>query len=159
MIYISFDQATGASGYSVYEDRKLLYFGKFKCEGEFFSKVLETKKETLRLIKKINEDYPKEKIKVIFEDIQQQQNVETFKKLAQLQGTLIVAVMEEFGYQPDVYYASSWKAFSKVKGKNRAEQKRNAQAKVLELFGEKVTQDEADAILLGRFASHKEINW
>ena len=96
----------------------------------------------------------------MFEDIQMQQNKTTFKQLAQLQGALAVGVLEAY---PEIHfdfiYASQWKGFAKIKGKNRIEQKRNAQAKVLEIFDITATQDEADAIMIGYYASHQEINW
>lgn len=83
----------------------------------------------------------------------------TFKQLAQLQGALVIAVKEELNTDPELILASTWKSFNKIKGRGRVEQKRNAQERVKELFDIKVTQDEADAILIGRNASHKEISF
>lgn len=163
MLYIAFDQATVVSGYSVYKDHDLIDYGKFKHEGEINQRISKTVQNILKVIKTYKDKYPGEKLKVIVEDIQLQQgkngNTLTFKQLAQLQGAVIVAVLDNYQQIPDIYYASSWKSFNKVTGRARAEQKRNAQKKVEELYGVKVTQDEADAILLGRYASHKEINW
>ena len=45
--------------------------------------------------------------------------------------------------------ASSWKSTLKVRGKNRPEQKRNAQAVIEKVFDIKPTQDECDAICIG----------
>ena len=59
----------------------------------------------------------------------------------------------------EIVHASSWKSTAKVRGRGRTEQKRNAQAKVLEMFDVKATQDECDAILIGYHASKKELNW
>ena len=163
MLYIAFDQATVVSGYSVYKDRDLIDYGKFKHEGEINQRISKTVQNVLKVIKTYKDKYPEEKLKVVIEDIQLQQgrngNTQTFKQLAQLQGAVIVAVLDNFQQVPDIYYSSSWKSFNKITGRARAEQKRNAQKKVEELHGIRVTQDEADAILLGRYASHKELNW
>jgi hypothetical protein len=45
--------------------------------------------------------------------------------------------------------ASSWKSTLKVRGKDRPEQKRNAQALIEKTFNVKPTQDECDAICIG----------
>lgn len=45
--------------------------------------------------------------------------------------------------------SSSWKSTLGIKGKTRPEQKRNAQAYVLNTYKIKCTQDEADAICIG----------
>ena len=88
------------------------------------------------------------KVMVAIEDIQEQRNVQTFKVLAQLQGALYVSIHKEFKIECDIISASTWKSFSQIRGKNRTEQKRNAQSFVEKTYGMRVTQDEADAILL-----------
>lgn len=160
MLYISFDQATTTTGFSIFKDRELIEFGKFSKEGDIFMRFSAQKEAIISIIKENKDKYPKEKIKVTFEDIQLQGNVQTFKDLARLQGTLITAVLETFPEaELELMFSSSWKSFAKVKGKSRVEQKRNSQAIALEKFGVKVTQDEADALLIGYSASHKEVNW
>lgn len=160
MIFIGLDQATVVTGYSVYKNQELIAYGKFSAEGDDFSRYSKQKANVLALIEYTKEKYPKEEIKIMFEDIQMQQNKTTFKQLAQLQGALAVGVLEA---HPEIHfdfiYASQWKGFAKIKGKNRIEQKRNAQAKVLEIFDITATQDEADAIMIGYYASHQEVNW
>ena len=104
---------------------------------------------------------------VILEDIQLQtykknpseaaEMVLTFKKLAHLQG-----VLKNYLYEKGLIYKiaspSTWKHYSEIKGNNRTDQKRNAQIKVKKLYDISVTQDEADAILIGRWAAaeHKK---
>lgn len=159
-VFIAFDQATVVTGYSIYKDKELVTFGKFSAGGDDFERYNEQKENVLSLIKYTVKKFPDAKIKITFEDIQLQANTTTFKQLAQLQGVLVCAVKENF---PDsdvnLVYASEWKSFAKVKGKKRAEQKRAAQEKVKELFGAKATQDEADALLIGYFSSHRELNF
>lgn len=161
MIYIAFDQSSNDTGFSVYEDKRLVEYGKFKTKGfEFFDKVIETQEFMYGVINKYYQEG--KKIKIALEDIQLQQRggVDTFKKLAQLQGVLMVSIMRNFDdAEIEFIFASSWKSSNGVTGRGRTEQKRNAQAKVKELYKIDVTQDEADAILMGKHMSHKEMNW
>lgn len=85
---------------------------------------------------------------IVFEDIQQQQNVQTFKVLAQVYG-VVAELAEELAIPHSTLLASSWKSTLGIKGKNRAEQKRNAQQYIINTYGLKVTQDEADSICIG----------
>lgn len=159
MLFINFDQATVTSGYSVFLDKELVAFGKFKHEGEFFRRLVDQKRHVNSIIQEYKDKYPKEEVMVTIEDIQLQQNTGTFKQLAQLQGAVVTGIMEEFELEPQLIHAVSWKSTAQVKGRGRAEQKRNAQFKVEDWFGEKVTQDEADAILIGYWASRQQMNW
>ena len=93
---------------------------------------------------------------VVFEDIQLQNNVvnnvQTFKVLAEVFG-VIYELVTELNIQNEAVLAATWKSALGVKGKNRPEQKRNAQAHVVDKFGVKPTQDECDAICIGEYAS------
>lgn len=159
MLYIVFDQATSTTGYSVFKDMELVSYGKFTQTGEINFRISKTVEKILEIVKLNIDKYPNEKFKIVLEDIQLQGNALTFKQLAQLQGACIVGIIDKYNIEPDIYFASSWKSFNKIKGRSRSEQKRSAQSIVKELYSIKATQDEADAIMLGRYASHKEINW
>ena len=107
------------------------------------------------MIKKYNPDV------VLLEDIQLQKfqvngnegdAVLTFKKLAHLQGVLKNYLYEN-GIPYEVVSPSTWRSYSEIKGKTRSDKKRNAQLKVEKLFNVKCTQDEADAILIGRYGA------
>lgn len=161
MLFISFDQATNTTGYSVFHNTELVKYGKFNKTGENeFYKFAEQSKEICLLIDNMKKLYPKEKIKISLEDIQMQANVQTFKTLARLQGALgTILLMNYPEIELNFVFSSTWKSFSKIKGKARAEQKRNAQKLIFDKYNKKVTQDEADAILIGYYSSHKEVNW
>lgn len=168
MYYIAFDQASNDTGFSVFESNgdTLIEYGKYITKShDFFDKVIETEDFITGIIDKYL-DKGKE-VQVGLEDIQLQQfrgratNVQTFKRLAQLQGSIVVNLKRNY---PDIemrkIYASSWKSTSEVKGKNRTEQKQNAQRIVKKMFDlDRVTQDEADAILIGRHLASQEMNW
>lgn len=89
---------------------------------------------------------------VRYEDIQYQNNVAngvlTFKTLGQVQG-VVMELCQAAKIPSSSILAASWKSTLSIKGRDRATQKRNAAAYVLEKYGKKVTQDEADAICIG----------
>lgn len=154
MIYFAIDQSSNVSGYSVWQDTELIEFGKVQFEGEFIDRVFELK---LWMFSKIDE-YNEEKIEVVIEEIQEQSNMQTFKRLAMLQGALLLSLRER-DIKYHLVYASQWKSGIGIHGKNRAEQKRNTQQYVLEKYGKKCTQDEADAICIGEYIANKIKNW
>ena len=97
---------------------------------------------------------------LVFEDIQLQkfgdgnEAVLTYKKLAHLQG-----VLKNFAFENGIPYKivppSTWRAHSEIKGKTRTDKKKNAQIKIKKMYDVSVTQDEADAILIGAWAVHE----
>lgn len=99
---------------------------------------------------------------VVFEDIQlqkfdsedEQESVLTYKKLAHLQGVLVNYVFE-INLPFRIVPPATWRKYSEIKGKYRTDKKKNAQLKIKKLYDVNVTQDEADAILIGRWAAHE----
>ena len=89
---------------------------------------------------------------VVMEDIQQQnQNVSTYKKLAMLMGVLL-SLFQEKGITYEIVPPTRWKAFCKIKGRKRQEQKDDTVRFVKEHFNlADVTEDMADAISIGWF--------
>jgi Holliday junction resolvasome RuvABC endonuclease subunit len=155
MIYLALDQSSNISGYSVWKDRNLIEYGKVKFDGEFIDRVVSLKNW---MKDKIEELESEGLVEVIIEEIQEQSNMQTFKMLAMVQGVLLAELAEQ-KIKFHLVYASSWKANSGIKGANRTEQKRNTQEYILQKYGKKVTQDEADAICIGEYVSTKIINW
>lgn len=151
---LALDQASKTSGYSVFKDGKLHTYGKFTFEdADLGERLCKIKNKVIELINEYDID------ELIFEDIQLQnnvtQNVQTFKVLAEVYG-LIDQVASELKIPHRSYLASSWKSQLGIKGKDRAEQKRNAQKYVLNTYNVKCTQDEADAICIGDCATKRE---
>lgn len=156
MLILAFDQASRTSGYSVFEDGKLIGYGKFTYDDEDFGvRLLNIRNKVLSLINKYNPD------KIAFEDIQLQNNVvnnvDTFKKLAEVFGVIYELVTEK-NIPHDIVLASTWKSALSIKGRDRSEQKKNAQSWVNTTFGVSPTQDECDAICIGVYASRKPIS-
>lgn len=102
---------------------------------------------------------------IAIENIQLQQigsresNIQTFQKLAQVQGALMhLCVINKIEYK--LIYPSEWRKvcnFLKGNDKHRDNQKKIAQEWVLENYHKKCTQDESDAICIG-YAEMKNVN-
>lgn len=154
-----FDQASITSGWAVFDDEKLIKYGAHTSEGESSTeKIAKTKYWVASMIENWKPD------EVVFEDIQLQKgtNTETFngdmgvttyKKLAHLQGVLM-----NYCYEKKVVFRiaapATWRTHSDVKGRYRTDKKKSAQLKVKKFYDVSVTEDEADAILIGRWAAH-----
>lgn len=144
---LSLDQASRVSGYAIFEDGNLIQVGHFSCEdvddGDRFHHI---KNEIQSLIEQnsITE--------IVFEDIYMDggkvNNVATFKKLAAVYG-VVYELGTSLGLPITPVLATVWKPGIGIKGRTRADQKRSAQAYVLEHYQKKVTQDEADAVCIG----------
>lgn len=151
MKILALDQASRTSGYSVFEDGKLITYGKFTYEDDDFGVRLN------KIRHKVNELILQHKVdKLVFEDIQLQNNiinnVDTFKKLAEVFG-VIYELATELQLSNEAVVASSWKSALGIKGRDRSAQKKNAQEWVTKTYGVKPTQDECDAICIGMYAT------
>ena len=155
MKLLALDQSSKISGYAIYDDEKLIDYGKFSFDDpDLGIRLRKIKNKIRQLITDNNIE------QVVFEDIQMQENVETFKILAMVLG-VIEELLTELGLPHETVLASSWKSTLKIKGKQRAEQKRNAQSWVINMYNIKPTQDECDAICIGKHYLLQKIhnNW
>lgn len=150
---LALDQASHTSGYSIFYDDKLEAYGKFTFDDEDIGERLYKIREKIKeLIDKydINE--------VAFEDIQLQNNVgnnvKTFKILAEVFG-IVYELVTELKIPHTAVLSGTWKSTLGIKGRDRQEQKRNAKAYVIQTYGVKPTQDEADAICIGAHMTNK----
>lgn len=147
MILLALDQASKTTGWSIFIDNELKQYGKFTYEDSSLdTRLVKIRNKVKELI---NEYNPNE---VVFEDIQQQNNVannvQTFKALAEVYG-VISELLEEEKIPHSTILSTSWKSTLGIKGKTRSEQKKNAQNYILENYGVKPTQDESDSICIG----------
>ena len=152
---LAFDQASIVSGWSVFDDNILIKFGHHESIGtSSVSRISKTKAWVASMIQMWKPDL------IIFEDIQLQtfdgnEQVIVFKKLAHLQG-----VLKNYCYETGNTYKivppATWRHYNKVKGRSRTDKKKSAQLIVKELYDLNVTQDEADALLIGRWAVHDQ---
>ena len=145
--FLALDQSSRITGYAVFENAKLIDYGKFSVNDEDIGvRLMKIRQEVEYLIKQHEVE------EVVFEDIQMQgnvaNNVQTFKALAEVFG-VIYELVTELNLPNTAVLASSWKSTLQIKGRTRPEQKRNAQALVEKTFNIKPTQDECDAICIG----------
>lgn len=153
MRILAFDQSSRTSGFAVFQNDKLIDYGKFTYEDtDFGVRLFHIRNKIISLINTYNPD------KVIFEDIQLQNNVvnnvDTFKKLSEVFG-IIYELVTELNIPHLTVLSSTWKSTLNIKGRDRAAQKRNAQLWVQENYNISPTQDECDAICIGAHAIRK----
>lgn len=146
---LSLDQALQTTGWAIFDDGQLKQAGHFTipATGTIENRLGKMWQELEKLYEEYNFD------QVFYEDIQRQQNVETFKKLAYVQAAVIL-----WCYNRDIKSAalgpSHWRSVIKDSygvnfGKVRAEQKAAAQSFIKEKFSITASEDECDAICLG----------
>ena len=142
------DQATKISGYSLFENKKLITYGILQANEIEKNPIERMKQMNDRIIELIDNHKPDF---IVFEDIQFQQNYGTFKQLGQLQGILLAYLFKlDVGFQ--IIEPSAWKSFCGIKGRKREEQKKNTQAFVKMKYKLDVGEDIADAIGIGVWA-------
>ena len=143
------DQSSHTSGYSVFEtsSAELIAYGHFT----FSDTTLEARLVKIRAeVQFLIAQY--QPTKIYLEDIQYQTNVAsgvtTYKTLAEVIG-VISELVTELNLPFELVHAASWKSTCGVRGKARADQKRNAAAFVSKTYGIQPTQDECDSICIG----------
>ena len=151
MRLLALDQASRTSGYAIFEEGKLLTHGKFTFTDDDFGKRLV---KIRNKVKSLIEEYAIDEL--IFEDVQLQDNVDTFKKLCEVFG-VIYELASEIKLPCSSILASVWKSQLNIKGYDRTAQKRNAQEWVVNTYGVRPTQDECDAICIGSAASKAKV--
>lgn len=148
MRILALDQATRVSGYAIFDSGKLIDCGKIITEDEDLGKRLVViRQQIINLIEKYNIEM------IAFEDIQlqgQTNNVATYKSLAEVFG-VVHELSTELKIPYEIVHSQTWKSALGIKGRDRATQKKNAQAFVSETYGKKVSQDESDAICIGTY--------
>lgn len=146
MRLLALDQASRTTGWAIFDDEELIDSGTFTLKSDDIGeRLVDYKKHVEKLI--CDNDIEE----VAFEDIQMQNqinNVQTFKVLAEIFGVTQEYLVEQ-GHSYHVVSSNTWKSQLNIKGRQRAEQKKNAQVYVLEHYNKKVSQDESDAICIG----------
>lgn len=149
MKVLALDQSTRITGWAVFADGALQDYGKFDAENagaDIDKRLTYIRDKVAELINTQGID------KVLIEEIQLQNtvgnNVVTFKKLAYVQA-VIIELLNEISIPYEIVASSSWKSTLGIKGRARAEQKKNAQIYVNTTYGIKAIQDICDAICIG----------
>lgn len=141
---LALDNATEKMGLSIYDNGKLVYYHLLVFSGNFdsrLSKIFEV--VTKVMIESWQPDY------IVMEDIQYQNNYQTYKKLAMLLGVLTVAAKSakiDYRIIPPV----QWRSHYQISGK-RDEIKAKAVKLVNTMYNINVIDDIAEAILIGHY--------
>lgn len=162
---LALDAATNTTGYSIYDNQVLVAYGTYKVERieSAEERINQVKKWLIAALEEWQPDF------VGIENIQLQSygnnnyQVETYRVLANLQGVLIDTLYES-GIEHDLVSVNTWRNYCGVgEGRGRENKKKQAQDKVKLWYGQDCTQDEADAICIGKYFSHlhkkSKFNW
>ena len=145
---IAFDQATENFGLSIFDDNQLVFYSLYTFSGDVVSRLTKIKKFITEIVLLLwQPDY------VVMEDIQYQYGaVLTYKILAMLLGVIEVAC-NEVNVKYEVVSPNVWRKYAGTAGKSRREEKMLSVALVKEKYGVKVSDDVAEAILIGRYGA------
>lgn len=163
---LALDAATKITGYAIYDDNTLVNYGTYRAneEADATTRINEIKHWLEAAINDWQPDF------IGFENIQLQSfgangkfQVEMYRVLANLQGVLVNTAFEK-NIPYELAYSSEWRKYCGVgDGKGRENKKRQAQEKVELWYNQRCTQDEADAICLGKYfcnnRKNKKITW
>ena len=154
---LALDAATGTTGYSIYDDKQLVAYGTFTTQysDDATDKINQVKKWVDEVCQVCAPDA------IGIENIQYQKEhgVKTFQTLANLQGVLLDFCFENRDkYKYGLAASSTWRSYLGINhGDQRESAKKQAQSYVKLMFGIDATQDEADAICLGKYFTSKFI--
>lgn len=150
-VTIALDQALKLTGWCIYEGTEVTAFGNFSI-----SSTLPIESRLHAILSHLDQLYGKYEFStLVFEDIQQQNNAETFKKLAYVQAAILIWCYDRC-IKFHILSPSHWRSVIKDNcgvsfGRKRAEQKEAAVKFVTDKFPqiEQISSDEADAICIG----------
>lgn len=150
---IAFDQATEKFGLSIFDDGQLVFYSLYTFSGDMLSRLTKIKKFISDIvIKEWKPDF------VMMEDIQYQKNgILTFKVLAMLLGIIQVSC-NEADVPFEAVSPNVWRKYAGTAGKDRRQEKLLSVAVVKEKYDIKVSDDIAEAILIGHYGArmHKK---
>ena len=165
---LALDAATSITGYSIYDNKVLVGYGTYKTSSSLqATERINQVKNWLRAA--LNECQPDF---VGIENIQLQKygakatdvQVKTFQTLANLQGVLLDIIFEA-EISNELVYPSEWRSYCGINDGDvhRDAKKKAAQTKVKVWYDMDCTEDEADAICIGKYfcgkLSSNKIKW
>ena len=164
---LALDAATSITGYSIYDDKVLVGYGTFRTTTTLTAteRINQVKNWLKAALKEWEPDF------VGIENIQLQKygnrdtdvQVKTFQTLANLQGVLLDVIFEAC-IDSDLVRPSEWRSYCGINDgdQRRDAKKKQAQAKVKVWYDMTCTEDEADAICIGKYFCSKlktKITW
>ena len=152
---LALDAATKISGYSIYDNGTLVSYGTYHADEnkDATERINEIKYWLEAAIDTWNPDFCGiENIQLqSYNSNSSQMQVKTFQTLANLQGVILDTLLEK-GIEHSLCYSTEWRKYCGVgEGTGRENKKKQAQDKVELWYKQKCTQDEADAICIGKY--------
>ena len=156
---LALDQATHISGWAIFDNEELVKFGKFQTSlADEMGRCSEVKSWLISMINNWQPDF------VGLEGIQFQttsegkhtMGVTVFETLAHLQG-ILMQTCYELGVKFEVCSTNTWRAHCGVKGRTRTDKKRSMQLLIKQWYDLSVSDDESDAIGIGKYYAEKGI--
>ena len=149
---LALDQATHTTGFTILKDGKIFKVSHFDCISSDLGERLEQlRNNIIQLIEIYNID------EIVFEDIQLQDingnretGIKTFKMLAEAFGVVHELVSEK-NIQYAIVQPIKWKAYFKIAGKGRTQEKKMTQNYILNKYNIKCTEDEADSLCIALY--------
>ena len=153
---LALDAATNITGYSIYDNGTLVGYGTFRANSakQATERINSVKNWLKAAIKEWEPDF------IGLENIQLQKygeratevQVKTFQTLANLQGVILDTIFEAC-IDHDTVYSSEWRSYCGINDgdTHRDPKKKAAQAKVNIWYNMECTEDEADAICIGKY--------
>lgn len=153
---LALDAATNVTGYAIYDDKVLVSYGVFKTTASLpaTERINQVKNWLKAALKEWQPDF------VGVENIQLQKygnkatdvQVRTFQTLANLQGVVLDTLFEAC-IDHELVYPSEWRSYCGINDgdQHRDPKKKQAQVKVKIWYDMDCTEDEADAICIGKF--------
>lgn len=164
---LALDAATSITGYAIYDDKVLVGYGTFRTTTTLTAteRINQVKNWLKAALKEWEPDF------VGIENIQLQKygnrdtdvQVKTFQTLANLQGVLLDVIFEAC-IDSDLVRPSEWRSYCGINDgdQRRDAKKKQTQAKVKVWYDMTCTEDEADAICIGKYFCNKlktKITW
>lgn len=151
---LALDQATHISGWSIYDGQALIRYGTFETnQKDEIERISTIKNWLLSMIENWKPDFIAiEGIQFQDESSGNKMGITVFQGLARLQGVLM-----ETCYSQKIDYTicptNTWRNHCGVKGRYRADKKRSMQLIAKKWYDISLTDDEADAVGIGRYAA------
>ena len=153
---LALDQATYTTGYSILDDGKLIKSGTF--ETNLSDEIARINMIKMWLVSMLENWQPDcvgiEGIQFQEESQGKRMSVTVFQALARLQGVILDTCFD-FKIPCEICHTNVWRNHCGVKGRYRADKKRSMQLKIKECYDITCTDDEADAIGIGKYVSDK----
>ena len=161
---LALDQATHITGWSIFDDQQLIRYGTFETnQKDEIERISTIKNWLMSMLENWKPDFVAiEGIQFQDESSGNKMGITVFQGLARLQGVLMETC---YAYKVDytVCPTNTWRNHCGVKGRYRADKKRSMQLIAKKWYDVSLSDDEADAVGIGRYAADlnkiEVVNW